>query len=220
LQSCAKDAFASSQLSNLIFCFIRGNNMSQGFSDSPAVAQWRELVQDATQRCDSQLNDELESYLVFMLMRHMSASELASTIVALDYLRSSTGSGRVQTEQLSKIGDNCLLLSGLFPGRAERRRVRISYYVNLGISAYARLGDLLKDAQATLYKELSKQFVCLMDILHAARELDGQEPTLQPLQAIEVWNDTRSRHAHTTLQHYSQGFPIFQEVPQDRRLYN
>jgi hypothetical protein len=171
------------------------------------TAQWQALIQDAEQACHTPLGEELQSYLVFLLMQHNSG-EWIDHIMALKYLNALETQGRFREEQLREVGDECLLFSGLFPAHAERRRVRISYYVNLGISAYGVLSRSLAGVRAKVYKKLSQKFVALMDVLQATRELEGNLPLLQPLQAMELWNDTDSAHAFATLQHYTPALPV------------
>lgn len=172
------------------------------------TAQWQALVHEAEQVCHTHLGEELQSYLVFLLMHYTKASELSSSVLALEYLSSMEAHGQVRHERLREVGDKCLLYAGLFPGQAERRRVRISYYVNIGVNAYALLASSLVGMRARIFNELSYQFVLLMDVLQAARELGTDVPALQPLQAIELWNDTGSQHAFVTLSRYTQAMPI------------
>ena len=102
-----------------------------------ATAQWHALVGEAEQACATRLGEELESYLVFLLMRYTESPEIANSVLALDYLHSMEAIGHLRETQLREVGDKCLLYSGLFPARAERRRVNSSYYVKLGMGAYS-----------------------------------------------------------------------------------
>lgn len=172
------------------------------------LAQWHALIHEAEGICHTQLGEELQSYLVFLLMRYTAKSELANAILALEYLNSLQSSGKLREEQLRDVGDKCLLYSGLFPGYAQRRRVKISYYVYLGISAYNSLAHSLAGVKAKIFNKLSEQFVLLTDILHAIREVNTDKPTLQPLQAMELWHDTGSAHAFVTLSRYTQAIPV------------
>ena len=173
-----------------------------------AQAQWMALVEDAEHACELDLGADLKSYLIFLLMRHINHQSLSSGSLALDFLEGLEFHGRLRQDRLTEVGDQCLLVSGLFPGRAERRRVSVGYYVDLGSSAYALLGDLLRGAQAALFESLARHFVALMDILHAARELGTRQPALEPLQAMELWSDTGSAHAFATLRRYSAATPV------------
>jgi len=153
-----------------------------------STAQWHNLVQDAQQVTNNKLNETLESYLVFLLMRFINKPEIASTILALDYLNSLLETKKKRREQLRDIGDQCLLFSGLFPQRAERKRVKISYFVYLGQNAYNELAHADQ-----IYSDLSHSFVELMDTLHAMRKLGDNHPKLSPLQAYDLWLDTGSK---------------------------
>lgn len=172
-------------------------------------AQWHSLIQEAEHACHIQLGEELQSYLVFLLMRYTQAPQLAESVLAVEYLTSLEVSGKLGEVKLSEVGDKCLLYSGLFPQRAEQKRVRISYFVHLGESAYSVLANSLATVRAAIYANLSAHFVVLMDILQTTRELSENATTLQPLQAIELWNDTGSPRARAVLARYTTATPVF-----------
>src|SRR3569833_1614669 len=134
----------------------------------------------------------LVCYLVFLLMRFTEKPEIAASVMALDYLRSMQLSGHLAQDQLREVGDKCLLYSGLFPERAARRRVKVSYFVDLGRSAYQHLSGRLGHDAATLYQRLAYTFVGLMDVLQTMRELGQQQARPDPLRAYELWRDTGS----------------------------
>lgn len=170
-----------------------------------ATSHWKELLQDAEHKCNCSLDDEVESYLIFTLIRFTQNPHLASTALAPDFLKTQYLAGHARQQQLRDVGDQCLLLSGLFPQRAEKRLVRVSYYVDLGRSAYDHLSQLLRQAMAELYRLLAHQFVQLMDVLQNLRS----EPALQPLQALELWADTGSDNAYRIVTTSSGGLPVF-----------
>ena len=157
------------------------------------AAQWVSLVRQAEQEYGCHLDETIESYLVFTLMRFMKDQDLATQAVALDYLRAHGLPKSLRLDQLRNIGDQCLLLSGLYPKRAERRLVRVSYYVNIGRSAYQHISEGMQQAAAELYRQLAEAFVMLMDLLQTIREFSS--PILQPIQTLELWSDTGSLRA-------------------------
>ena len=160
-----------------------------------ATAEWLSLVNEAESAADLRLDEEMQSYLVFLLMRFTEKPELATSILAVEYLQSMQTLGRVGQDQLRNVGDKCLLYSGLFPKRAERRRVKISYFVDLGRSAYQQLSEQMEHGAATLYNRLADTFVSLMDILQMMRALGSPANQLDPLQAFELWQETGSQSA-------------------------
>jgi len=188
-----------------------------------ATAQWHDLVNEAQHVAQCHLNESLESYLVFLLERFSRRPEMLSRILARDYLEASSQTVQ-QNEQLRDIGDHCLLFSGLFPRLAERRLVRVSYFVSLGRSAYHRIAASHFNSGSTmndLYNGLSRGFVQLMDILHAMRSLgDKHNERMLPLQAYELWRDTGSQQAYQLLCELGDAIPAqSQETPSFRPLH-
>lgn len=156
-------------------------------------AQWLKLVREAEREYGTSLPEDIESYLVFMLMRHARQGSLEQTAMALEYLRTINLAGTRRDDRLRDIGDQCLLLTGLFPKRARRRNVRVSYYVDMGQSAYYHLSHSLQHASAELYQQLCEAFVSMMDVLQTIRGFNS--PALQPIPSLELWSDTGSRLA-------------------------
>lgn len=180
------------------FFSYRGIVMShQLILENTEIAQWYNLIQQAEQEYGCQLDESMESYLAFTLMRFMKDQDLATQALALDYLRAHGLPRSMRLEQLRDVGDQCLLLSGLFPKRAEKRLVRVSYYVGLGRSAYHHLSEGAQQASAELYRQLAEAFVTLMDVLQVIRQFSS--PALLPIQTLELWSDTGSRHAFNSL---------------------
>ena len=105
-------------------------------------AQWHALVKDAIDASGISLDEDLESYLVFLLMRFAEQPTLINRALALDLLQSYHEVGRIKHDMLRDVGDKCLLFSGLFPMRASRRLMSNSYFVSLGQSAYGTLAQL------------------------------------------------------------------------------
>jgi hypothetical protein len=172
-----------------------------------STAQWHALVSEAEAVSARRLDETLESYLVFLLMRFVARPDLAGRVLAIDYLRGSAANGQMQEAQLRDVGDQCLLFSGLYPQRAERRLVRVSYYVELGRGAYGQLAERLRHAGAQMYQQLCQGFVALMDVLQAMRSLDGTAH-LAPLQSLELWADTGSQQALRTLRAHTEATPV------------
>lgn len=169
-----------------------------------STAQWHSLVNEAQTACKVSLNEELESYLVFLLMRFVSRPEMAASVLALQYLEGAASGGRVRDDRMRDVGDQCLLFCGLFPRRAERRRVRVSYFVQLGRSAFNMLAQTAT-AGAGLYAQVTSGFVPMMDVLQATR---AAEPPIGPLAAQELWMDTGSESARQALANATGGTPV------------
>ena len=161
--------------------------------DSSELSQWHTLVAEAEQDYGVHLDEAMQSYLVFTLMRFAKNPQLNSKALALDYLSAHHLSANLRSEQLRDIGDQCLLVSGLYPQSVVKRQVGVSYYVDLGRSAYHHIGNVTQQGIAELYQQLAESFVLLMDLLQTIRQYSM--PALQPLAAFDLWNETGSRGA-------------------------
>lgn len=173
-----------------------------------ATAEWLSLVNEAESAAALHLDEEIQSYLVFLLMRFTGKPELAASILAVEYLQSMQSSGRGGRDQLRDVGDKCLLYSGLFPKQAERRRVKISYFVDLGRSAYQQLSDRMEHNTAAIYHRLAGAFVSLMDVLQTMRALGSPANQIDPFHAFELWRDTGSQAALRTLHKTTRATPL------------
>jgi len=95
--------------------------MAKIILEPTTLAQWYGLVTEAEGLTEVSLVEEIESYLVFMLMRYTEDSSLSSSVLALEFLEGINGAGGESDAKLQGVGDQCLLYSGLFPGRYERK---------------------------------------------------------------------------------------------------
>lgn len=176
--------------------------------NSSSIALWHEIIHEAEANCAIALNEEVEAYLVFLIMRYLTKPEVAKQVVAHEFLAGMQLAAAQRELMLQGVGDKCLLFSGLFPNLAEKRLVRISYFVNLGQSAYGTLAKTQHD----LYALLAKQFVTLMDVLQSIRHYTRNLPDLLPLQAYDLWNETGSKRALTILKGYTHATPVKSKI--------
>jgi hypothetical protein len=179
--------------------------------DSSELSQWHTLVQEAEQDYGCYLDETMQSYLVFTLMRFSRNQQLNAQALAIDYLSSHHLPSRLRSEQLRDIGDQCLLVSGLYPQSAEKRQVGVSYYVDLGQSAYHHISTVTQQGIAELYQQLSESFVLLMDLLQTIRQYST--PSLQPIAAMELWHLTGSRAAYKQIS--ESGTPLPEKLIKD-----
>ena len=133
------------------------------------ISQWHALVNEAQAATRLILNENTESYLVFLLMRFSQGPKLIESVVALDFLESMRKPRQMQLELLRDVGDKSLLFCGLFPGIAKRRHVSLSYFSDMGQAAYLTVGELQGSETSHLYLQLSAQFITLQQVLQAMR---------------------------------------------------
>lgn len=157
-----------------------------------ATALWQGLVKDAETRASRQLGDELESYLVFTLIRHQADARLAGRTMAVEWLETLLSSGRRREHGLRDVGDGCLLIAGLYPEQAERRRVSLSYFQDIGSDAYRHLGAVASGGLQSLFQQLSAAFAELVRVLFELRRLATADNRLDPGLAY-AWCESNGR---------------------------
>lgn len=163
-------------------------------------ALWQSVIQSAVAECDLNLSPHLEAYLISLLMRYTNKPEVVQQIFATAFLEALQTETSLRNASLKDVGDQCLLFAGLFPQVAERRHVKLIYFVDIGRSAYTAMSN---EANG-LFTALALQFVPLMDILQSIRH----HPQLLPLEAYEQWQELGSKRALKILQSYTNGFPL------------
>lgn len=138
---------------------------------------WRGLVKDAEDRAGHTLDEWRESYLVFVLLRHLQDGALLARTQALDWLSAQEQVGTSRADALRDVGDRCLLIAGLFPGLAERRRVSVDYYIGLGRGAYDEVARCTRAGYSDLFEGLARAYPDLVRIL---RVLDARRAAGTP----------------------------------------
>lgn len=179
--------------------------------DASEMSQWHTLVSEAEKDYGCELNETMQSYLVFTLMRFARDQQLNSGVIAIDFLSSLKLPHSLRNEQLRLIGDQCLLVSGLYPRSAERRQVSVDYYVNIGRSAYHHISTVTHRTIAELYRQLTESFILLMDLLQTIRQFST--PALQPIAAMELWQETGSQAARNQVS--TTSLPIHESLIKD-----
>lgn len=159
-----------------------------------ATAQWRSLVRRAGKACDTRLDEPVEAYLVFMLMRFSDRTGVGGRALALEFLQALQQSIRSATPRLRDTGDECLLVCGLFPQRVRRRRVPLSYYVDLGRGAYGTLASHGIASETEPFDALASEFLVIMEVLQAMRG-DDTRSGISAVEAAELARHTGSRGA-------------------------
>lgn len=150
--------------------------MSKLFIHPTQTAEWHALINEAESIRRIQLGVELESYLVFLLMRFSAKPELVASVLGLDFLESTQVIAQ-KPYLLKDVGDKCMLFAGLFPERAKRRRVTPTYFIKLGQTAYSTLSCTLATNESDFFATLCGRFVPMIDVLSATRDIANSSQT-------------------------------------------
>ncbi len=133
------------------------------------MALWQAALRESAGRAGTTLDEAQESYLVFVLLRHQRDAQLLARTQALEWLRANACAGRQRADALRDVGDHCLLIAGLYPALAERRRVSVDYFVDLGRGAYQGVAEGCRDAYAALFAHLAAHYHALVRTLRGVR---------------------------------------------------
>ena len=144
--------------------------MESRLEQGAPLALWQGLVLEGEASAGVRLSETTESYLVFLLMQHLRDGALAGRTMALEWLAALDRAGTARAEQLREVGDRSLLIAGLYPGLAERRRVGPAYYARLGALAYDGAADVARRSERPLFEELAATVRPLVRVLAALRK--------------------------------------------------
>ena len=133
---------------------------------------WQALVHEAGERLHAPLDESRESYLVFVLLRYQRDDTLLARTLALEWFAAQANIGSARADALRDVGDRCLLIAGLYPGVAQRRRVSADYFIDLGRGAYFEVAQASRNAYASLFEQLARSYGELVETLRALRPAD------------------------------------------------
>jgi hypothetical protein len=137
-------------------------------SGAPAEL-WQALVRESARAGGVTLDELQESYLVLVLLRYQGDDTLLARVQALDWLDAFGLPPSARSDALRDVGDRCLLVAGLFPGLAERRRVSVDYFVDLGRGAWREVAACNRAGYAALFAQLQEGYRGLVRTLEAMR---------------------------------------------------
>ena len=134
------------------------------------LSEWYELVKETQAHTGMHLDEHIESYLILTLDNFVKDEALIDLPIAVEYLRTLNLSKESASQKLRKVGDRCLILSGLFPNHAEKSNVSLSYFIDIGRQAYLTLADRTNfKIDLKLFYNLGFRFIDLKELLNAMR---------------------------------------------------
>jgi hypothetical protein len=138
------------------------------------VGTWLSLVQNGERVAGIRLSEEVESYTVFMLMRHVHNTSLTDTPIALLFLRSLEEKNSIKRYRLEQTADCSLIIAGLFPERTRRARVSPDYFIQMSQMAYETLSHTCEAARsyndAIQYEAMSHNTEKVAKVLSCSRK--------------------------------------------------
>ena len=154
------------------------------------LASWYALINEASTYKNLHLSLEIESYLVYLLMKFYDKPDLAGEVIGLEFLKS-LQSIQFKPYQLKEVGDKCLIHAGLFPEQTKKRRVNTDYYIKLGKTAYLTLAEVTETNDQILFNTLCDRFIPMMEILNATRDIASH---IEPFEGDNRLNPSSETH--------------------------
>lgn len=136
-------------------------------------AEWHEVVTQAQAIAGYQFHEDIQSYLVLTLDHFTQNQSLSNSVIAIEFLENNTVNSINNIKNLKLIGDECLILSGLFPDHAFKKNVTLDYFISIGQECYFLISNHRQKTplESSLFHSLGQNFIGLMDILHHIRLL-------------------------------------------------
>ncbi|MBI4405124.1 MAG: hypothetical protein HY537_13260 [Deltaproteobacteria bacterium] len=148
-------------------------------------------------------------YIADLLLRYMesekffvrdSENKLHHNILADLYAEFIQGNEETKRMTLRRLGDICLLMTGLFADYLNRKLVDLDYYFGMGGTAYQQLAHLeLNKTKRSLFAELSVKFKPFSNLLNEMNDRSNIQSNTDLLRLYEKWLLTGSDHLRELL---------------------
>jgi hypothetical protein len=157
-------------------------------------------------------------YVVELLIRYMlsdtffvkdSEGKLSNNVLVDLYAAYLNGNAEAKIAALQRLGDICLLVTGLFPDSLNRKLIDVDYYFGMGGTAYYQLSCLQFSTLArALYEELSMKFKPFSEVLGELSDRSGLQTNRDLLRLYERWLLTGSDRLKELLSQHGIPTPV------------
>lgn len=166
--------------------------------DESPVEFFRDLVESALHRQHLSAREGTSFYLVNLLAGFVHGDRTSSgdeEPLGVRFVKALQEAGARQRDELRRVGDRSLFISGFFADSLSRSLVDVDYYIQLGEHAY---GSLARQADGTfgdVFDELAAKFPAFVDVLGEVSERTAMASNADLLRLYEKWLRTRSRRS-------------------------
>ncbi len=167
------------------------------------TAGWRALLTHAQIAGGVCVSPAVEEHMIAMLFRHLGA-QLSQGDMDNDLIDQLEQMITGNTANLATIGDQCLVLAGLFPEHAIAKGIPVTYFVQLGRNAYR---DYAARHHTKIHQLLGEEFVLAMDTLQTVRLLQNGEPCIDGFNAYHLWRELGSSSGWRVLRGLTASLP-------------
>lgn len=155
---------------------------------------WLNLVKEGEARSKLQLDADMEHFLTQLLRHRMTDASIGNRVLALEYLQAFQTHAQNKTQLLHQVGDSCVILAGLFPKRAKRKGVSLSYFLQLGRSAYDQLSSSVERSKKGVFAKASQRLHKLIEVVQCLPNQDRLN-SIDLLNMVEWYQQTGSQKA-------------------------
>ena len=171
------------------------------------AAGWRALLTYGQQSARTFLLREAENYLVALLYRRLGSTASNDREQSLRFARQLVNDNRTNSQDLGAVGDHCLLFAGLFPEHAMRQGTPLASFVQVGQQAWRDHAARLSGEDAERYRQLAGEYIRMLDVLLAVRQMNNPGPCIDALNAWQLWQETGSVHGWHVLRQLTPSLP-------------
>lgn len=160
-----------------------------------------EVIENAVDKRKIQVSPLTAQYLVGLLNTYVVADNLnIKSTLAEALLSASLADGLARREQLKRLGDTSLYVSGFFGDSLRRKIIDIDYYAEIGGAAYGTLASEIDiDIHAQVYKDFSVRFLEYVDLLTYISQSSLVQSNTDLLRLYERYVKTGSEMAREQL---------------------
>ena len=158
-------------------------------------------VDAAANRVGSPVSEEGLYYLSHLLVERGRAPEKGTPDTLVELYAAAQQGGAARVSALRELADRALYMTGFFRGSLRRRLVSVTYYMDMGASAYHRLSQISGGGGGEargldgVWGELSERFEAASDLLRDVREevsVSAEHNDADLLRLYEAWLETGS----------------------------
>lgn len=147
------------------------------------------------------LTDLLEFYLVSENLFEEPGQSGRKETMAEKLLKAISAPGATKQEQLKRLGDTALYVSGFFGDSFKRKIIDIDYYVEIGGCAYGTLASTDQSHIYTnVYEDLANRFIDYVDVLTVISQKSFVQNNEDLLRLYDRYITTGSKLAEEQLQ--------------------
>jgi hypothetical protein len=173
------------------------------------VEYFRSEVTRASSTLKVALGDDLEFYVVNLLVEFIDPSKISEAIgeqtvldtplVAMLQKASEVARPEQKAKIFKSLGDTSLYVAGFFQDFFNRKTFDISYYITMGSSAYDNVSTLM-DRRGAIYSELSGNFSKLVDVMAEVASVSTKESNQNILAIYDRWTKYQSTRLRRILE--------------------